>query len=887
MVNANNNKIKFLSWNSNSIKNKFMELANYIYLNKIDVIGLNETKLDKNIKLQIPGYSIYRNDRNCNGGGVAILVKKSIQHYYVPLNLENIEAVAICISTTIGEIKIISAYLPPDKSLLINDLVKIKNHTGPFILMGDLNARNTAWNCITSNSKGKVLVDYCTKNNIQLLTPEKPTHFPKRGLPSIIDMFLLKNIYEFTEANSLPILSSDHNPIYMEVFLNNNNKKMSYHLEFKKANWNLFNKIVNERLNPNFHLENSADIELHLNKFNSVVNEAILKSVPRVKSDFNSYILPCYISKLIEVKNSYRRNFQRTGNSESKTIMYILMSEIKEKINKWKNSKWQKTLKNAKPGDNSLWKLVKKRKKGNSHIAPLITKNGYVFSDLDKANEIADELSKVYSMNENLGNISHQKTVVREARKFMKVKDVVNFKHTTPCEIKNVIRSFKNNKAPGTDGITYLILKKLPKKGIVYLTKISNSIMDLGFFPDQWKTSKTIVILKKNKNPALALSYRPISLLDHTSKVVEKIIGKRIDEFTHQNNILINEQFGFRMNHNTVQQIARFTNQITKEFNNKKHTGAVFLDMEKAFDTVWHFGLIYKLINYNFPKYLIKIISSYLSNRKMNVHYNKVISSTKHVTAGVPQGSILGPKLFLLYINDIPRNKNTSLAIFADDSALFTSSYRIDTIINRLEKTSLKIIKFFTKWKLKNNKEKTEAIIFTRRRPIINSCINIENYEIKWSTQVKYLGITLDERLTYSAHINNIVNKCTGLLIMLYPLINRNSKLSVENKLLIYKSIIRPVISYGCPVWSNISESNFNKVQILQNKFLRLIGNYPRYTWINKMHVELKIEFIKSYIIKLTKNFFDQIEKSNNVINELNYINIKYKHRRIKHVILN
>ena len=395
-----------------------------------------------------------------------------------------------------------------------------------------------------------------------------------------------------------------------------------------------------------------------------------------------------------------------------------------------------------------------------------------------------------------------------------------------------------------------------------------------------------MVFLKPNKNPALPLSYRPISLLSHFSKITEKIIGKRLDEFVQKNNILIKEQFGFRNNSNTVQQLARLTNHVSKEYNNKKHTGVLFLDMEKAFDTVWHHGLIFKLINLNFPNYLVRLVYFYLKNRTMNVHYNLNQWRTKHVTSGVPQGSILGPKLFLLYINDIPKNKFIELALFANDAAIYTSSYRIDTITKRLENAANKIIKFFIKWKLEANKVKTEAILFTKRRPEVDVKIKIQEHEIDWSRKVKYLGLSLDERLTYAGHLNDIVNKCTGLIITLYPLINRKSVLSLNNKILIYKTIVRPVITYGCPVWSNISESNYNKLQIVQNKFLRIIGNYPRYTFLNVMHSELNIEFIKTHIFKLAKKFFTDIENSANVaLHEINYDKNKFKHKRIKHII--
>ena len=150
---------------------------------------------------------------------------------------------------------------------------------------------------------------------------------------------------------------------------------------------------------------------------------------------------------------------------------------------------------------------------------------------------------------------------------------------TTPKEVQTFLKKFKNNKSPGTDGINYKVLKNLPNKGSIYITKLANAMMLLGYFPEQWKTAKIIVIPKPGKNLALPENYKPISLLPHLSKLTEKIVAQRIKNFVDSKNILIKEQFGFRQQHNTEMQVTRLVNKITQEYNNKKHTGGLFLDI--------------------------------------------------------------------------------------------------------------------------------------------------------------------------------------------------------------------------------------------------------------------------------------------------------------------
>ncbi|GBM42784.1 RNA-directed DNA polymerase from mobile element jockey, partial [Araneus ventricosus] len=214
--------------------------------------------------------------------------------------------------------------------------------------------------------------------------------------------------------------------------------------------------------------------------------------------------------------------------------------------------------------------------------------------------------------------------------------------------------------------------------------------MKFGHFPTRWKTATIIPILKPGKDPTDPVSYRPISLLPSISKIGEHILLSRLNDHLDVNNILMPEQFGFRKNLSTTHQLLRVTEFIQEGLNNKQKTGAVFLDIQKAFDRVWQDGLIYKLLNYNTPLFLVKIFHSYLSNRKFAVSVNKELSRTKTIKAGVALGSKIGPLLFALYINDMPKQFNTIISIFADDTAILARNKNhnyIQIALNRHLKT--------------------------------------------------------------------------------------------------------------------------------------------------------------------------------------------------------
>lgn len=277
------------------------------------------------------------------------------------------------------------------------------------------------------------------------------------------------------------------------------------------------------------------------------------------------------------------------------------------------------------------------------------------------------------------------------------------------------------------------------------------------------------------------------------------------------------------------------------------------------------------------------------------MHLNEATSTPRTIVAGVPQGSILGPTLFNIYINDIPIDKNCKTALYADDTGIFTSSWRINTITKRLTNSTEKIRKHLKKWQIKLNESKTEAMLLTKRRPQINTMISVNGKNVEWSKKLKYLGLHIDPKLNFSNHIKHISVKAHQTMFRLYPLFNKRSSLSKNNKLLIYKLCIRPILTYAAPVWSKTSRNHYKKLQIVQNKCLRIIGNYPRYTKITQMHKDLQIHTIEEFILKLTTNFFSQCSINNNelinsignyTLDNLNSKYKKYKHKRIKHILL-
>uniref|UniRef100_A0A672GN57 Reverse transcriptase domain-containing protein n=1 Tax=Salarias fasciatus TaxID=181472 RepID=A0A672GN57_SALFA len=284
------------------------------------------------------------------------------------------------------------------------------------------------------------------------------------------------------------------------------------------------------------------------------------------------------------------------------------------------------------------------------------------------------------------------------------------------------------------------------------------------------KIAKVIPLFKKgNKNDVS--NYRPISLLPQLSKILEKLFVIRLNKFIVKHNILSNNQYGFRTNHSTATAIMELAEEITNAMDKKRFLVSVFVDLQKAFDTLDHDILLYKLYKYGIRGVAHKWVKSYLKDRKQFVQINDIKSKNGNVTCGVPQGSVLGPVLFLLYINDIDTASSLLKCIlFADDTTLYYAGDNINEVLEIVEKEFQNVIKWFNTNKLSLNISKTKYMIFSYRRTDVDTTLTVEGIEIERTNEIKFLGVLLDEQLTWKSHIEYVKTKISQTIAVLYKL---------------------------------------------------------------------------------------------------------------------
>jgi endonuclease/exonuclease/phosphatase family metal-dependent hydrolase len=884
-----------MCWNAHSVRNKITELNLFLENKDIDIALISETWFETKDCYNFNNYSLYRADRD--RGGVAILIKSSISHSSVSsIKLDYAESVSLVIHLNNEEINLTSIYISPAASRLQSKTFfsRIFNKPGQHVVAGDFNCKHTAWNNVNRDHKGIDLYDLSSSRNYNVLVPDAPTHIPYVGDVSTIDIVFHKSNLPFSNPVTINDLSSDHLPVCFSILNNHDGGSDVAGLNLRKANWKKFKNFVNFDVSREIFSNSTVDdIDVSIAKLSSIIESSMHSCIPKRRVVRNRYMYSDKVKNLISHRNQFRSLYQSTYDQSYKSCVNQLNRMIRKEIQEEKKSQWNDKLNSLSYRDNSLFEFTKSVKKKNQLIPPLKDNNDIAYSSHNKAELIAETFLDIHNVSAN--STSKHESTVRDSIQNINSSPSGEFDNIDENQVSQVLNSLNVKKASGPDLIPNAALKALSNSEhfVSKLTSIFNGCLSLSYFPKSWKIAKIIPIPKTKPASTIPNDYRPISLLSTMGKVFERLILDRLNDFEELNSIIIDQQFGFQSNHSTVQQVLRITEKASLGFNRNKSLGMVMLDLRKAYDSVWHDALVHKLRKLGYPMYLIKLINSYLRDRLAFVTVDGANSSKFLIPAGVPQGSIIAPHLFNVFINDIPIPRKGELALFADDTTYFIEApwKNLKIIKNHLIKALQSFQNFFHEWKIFLNDSKTEFIVFTRSTKMIQKCqddvIKFNSLEFRWKSQVKYLGIILDTKLTYKSHVDWILRKAKSVAFsQLYCLLKRNSGVTVDSKLRIYKSIIRPVVSYGCSIFINCAASHLNKIQVFQNKVLRYVLdiNWDDFVSNVEVHGRANIPFMAEFFNKLTVNFYRRIDShKNSLINHLGQYDYSHLEFRLKH----
>ena len=793
------------------IRPKRKELQLYLTENSIDIIALNETFLNKKYTFKVPGYATIRKDRSTGvKGGVAFLVKhglvvnKEYRNEDFNIITEN-EALAINLELSNNQnLTLATIYCPngnPSSSLFH----AIFNLSDNVMFIGDFNSKLESFGCAKKNTSGPMLKTIQNKLNLIYLNNDEHTHMDRaNGNTDISDMaFVSPNLaihdIQFHIGDDL---GSDHLPIEISIDTAPHRNSYTNHTKYKfdQTDREVFESTLEEALgSADFSGPMStSDLDNYADFIIAAISTAVDKAIPTSKSVRpESTPISDETRALIKEKRKRRRLYSQKKDPAVKTRIDQLQKQVKEDLKVESLVSWENFCNSIslESDPNKSWRKIKNflKPKGQRDYPTLRHANKVAKTNADKAQLFAESVERHFGIESDHFDSNHfhdvNKFVEDNHRYFYPPEDPDDYRfdvgneHELVADVDattliKLVKFLKRGKAPGPDTIPNEVLRLGTTTSLFHhLAKLFTSSIELGYIPTAWKIATLRMLLKPDKLPSLTTSYRPISLISSIMKLFERVIEQRLRSHLEHIGFINKYQSGFRRAKSTDDHLFRLSQSIMESFNRGEHVVAAFLDVEKAFDNVWHNGLRYKIFQLDLPTKMTRWLSDFLVGRLIQVNVNNFFSNQINPKAGVPQGSVLSPLLFLIYVNDLPapHHNQNSLSQFADDTAQWAFSLSVRIAAKLLQQDLLKLAMWCAKWRIKLNPEKTKVIIFSRSILARKTELNLKLYgeTLKIYPQVKFLGITFDSQLNFKKHFEDILDRCNTRYYRLRLLANK------------------------------------------------------------------------------------------------------------------
>ena len=818
--------LRLINVNARSLYHKLDELENLMHKLDVDIACITETWFKPEIPSEatkISGYKHIRKDReNRVGGGVCIYVRdcypiSAIRATHTDCACENLWT-KICINTA-KHIIVGTVYRTEANHTFTEhlgyDLDSVAKGKLPIFVAGDFNydyPLSRPESSITAiaeleemqltqlihsktriTEKSETLLDHIWTNAADLVEDSWTANGISDHLVSAIDI-------RFKKQKVSRMVIQRRN--YQEL----DQKALSAHLKTTLDDLNFDDNVYNLAYN-----------------LEDVLKSALEKFLP-IKTFFLSRNRAAWFSHELKEEIRKRDEYENLAISSGKKEDWENFRRIRNQVNRFKvkaksefhNSK----ILEAEGNNRSIWKTIRQLLPEKNKCAQTATNLNKV-EDKVKSEEfnnhftnIAEAIHKTISITENSSLPAHFQ------------ENTFALQQTNVETVTKILKDFDQRKATGIDGLSVKFLQLIMEDISSVLTRIINKSISSGIIPCRWKQAIIKPIHKKGSKED-PNNFRPISILPVMSKVLEKVVSSQLSTYLEENNLLSKYQFGFRKDHSTIACLLNIVEDIRDNIEKGKQTGLVSIDLSKAFDTVDHGILLTKLKLMGLQPAAMKWFENYLQGRKQRVKYNDEVSSDKEVKHGVPQGSVLGPLLFVIYINDLPNVlKNSKIAMYADDTTIYCSGSDGEEISKKLEGDLARIDNFFSQNKLKLNKEKCHLTVFGKKKQVCDSdvSITIGGSALVPEETVELLGVTLDNTLNWKGHIDKVYDKCSKEM----NFIQKATKgLHWETKITIFNSLIMSKINYGDVLYDSCNTTNKTKIQKLQNRGIRYIFNVP------------------------------------------------------------
>ena len=815
-----------------SLTGKMSELLGHVDRYKPNIIMLTETELKckndqtkqvKESEISIPNYTLFTNEKKKRGVAVYVETKMDARECTKDIN-ENFDECVFCEFDGVNKEKVLIGcmYKSPNssKSNVENMMKTIRNENlnkyDVICIAGDFNYPKIKWEGGGQETGENDLFVECLKDAFLEQKVTKPTRNVRiNQKANIVDLVLINDDKMISDiVHMAPLGNSDHDVLYFQLNLPRRKVKEEKKKRFNVGKGN-YKDMRKNMAKVNWSKLDDMNVEQAWEKIEKEIIHNMNKFIPKTKMNQSMKTKPCWMNDKVlrKIKKKYHayKRFLVTKQGEDYQRYINKRNACTREIRKAKKKHEDNIAKDSKTNPSKFWKYVNDKCKTNVGISSLRDDKGKLIdTDKGKADILNNFFTSVF-LKEDTSNLPN----VEEASfaSGIHISDI----RVTKDAVEKKLKELNPQKAQGPDQIPPRVLKELHKELALPLSKLFNKSLETGVVPKKWKSAEVTAIFKKG-NKTDPGNYRPVSLTCICCKLLEQFVRDEIVKHMTDNNLYSECQHGFRKKRSCVTQLLEVYDQLTEMIDDGKSVDIIYLDFRKAFDSIPHERLLRKMAGYGITGGTLKWVRDFLCEREQRVRVGNEYSNVTKVTSGIPQGSILGPVLFTIFINDLPENMNVHCKVFADDTKIYEDVKKKDAIQQDL----YKLQEWTELWNLYFNVSKCKVMHIGKKNPKTEYYMMMEGSQRKLDTcaEEKDLGITFDTNMKFDIHISNIVKKANQMLGVIKRTFTFKSK-SIFLKL--YKALVRSHLEYGNVIWNPHLKRQSIQIERVQRRATKLV----------------------------------------------------------------
>ena len=856
-------KLKVLFWNAQSLETKLDELKMKVNELHPTVIAVVETWYTGNERynIGIKGYThITKNREEGRGGGIQILVQDPIPFQEIPLRKFNQGKMETLYVEIKGEetINLLTCYYPKNDLKTQEWEHYVNQISGHTLIVGDFNSHHQMWEKEDheTNQSGKTIFQFLNDNpDFSLLTPRGlvTRTDPRTGKGSTIDLVMGTQLFHKSQVSTLEEINSDHLPIWIEP-------EVIIHQEmYRRARWKMESRGLTDFQRTLGSKGEARDFKEIIEQMQEAAEQTLQKTKDTKKVKSRKPWWDQEIEDIIKEKHAAYNKFRKTYQIGDLINYKRLKAKARNMIKKKKAKSFGNFCSNLtfNTSNSVVWQFIRKMNGNVQSNCYRLKKQGEIIAnDQEKANFMLEFFKTKLSKQTQLTLPDDWENAIER-----KEEEQLN-RNFNMEELEYVIKNLKNGKATGEDGITNEMIKNMPRNKKEELLKTINRYWEQGKFPEEGKTSIIVPLLKANKDASKPESYRPVTLLSCIGKVYEAMVNRRLTWFLETKRIMPNNMLGFRPGKATIDALRILEHEVNDTYNKQEYLIAVFIDIRGAFDAVDHSVLLKKALKMGISGKMLNFLKDYLSDRKYKILIGKTYSEEAELNNGTPQGSPLSPTVFNIMMHDIPQSEDSKKTLWADDVFMLTRGIDLEAL---LRLTQIEVDEL-NRWcqesllEINTDEDKSNCMIYTKRRIRIVPRITIDGKEVKFTKQKKYLGLIWNgPSLNWSKHIEYIIKTCAKRIDVMKRMTNLKYGCKRRTMIKYYQAYIQSRINYGLCIYGSANKNLIVKIQTVQNNALRIATGAIKTSPIISLQAEtglLPIEMVrKNEICKWTWKF--------------------------------